>query len=207
MKQNNTYIAITGDVIHSRNTSESNFYILKEKLLEFNKKINPVVPFSIQAGDEIQGLLNFGNKPLSNIIWFLGELHPMKIRWGIGMGSLNSSIQQSSSNMRGSAFEYSRKALIYAKKNKQLFAYSSSKNDIEQNNIILKLISGIIDDWNIMAYRRCLLYFNTKTIYKVAESEGVSTEAINKHMNRTKIRLVLDSINYLDETVLGKSTL
>ena len=54
---------------------------------------------------------------------------------------------------------------------------------------------------------RIILYFNTKTIYKVAESEGVSTEAINKHMNRTKIRLVLDSINYLDETVLGKSTL
>jgi len=42
-----------------------------------------------------------------------------------------------------------------------------------------------------------------KRFIKVAEYEGVSTEAINKHMNRTKIRLVLEAVRFLDKNIFS----
>jgi len=207
VNKNQIYLAITGDVLQSRNTLEVDFSRLKNCLNVFNKKFNPVVPFTIQAGDEIQGLGRFNETPVSSLLWLLGNVYPMKIRWGLGKGSIESSLQESTAEMRGESFEYSREALNLAKKNKQLFACCTSEDDMEQTNIIFSLISGYLDDWNKMAYRRYLLYSDSKTIYKVAELEGVSTEAINKHMNRKKIKIVLDAVHFLDETIFNESTL
>jgi len=207
MHNTQEYIAITGDVIKSRMAHESDFSIIKVRLNEFNKKIKPTVPFSIQAGDEIQGLIKYGKKPVSLLIQLLGVFYPMKIRWGIGKGSIDSSLRQSTSEMRGQAFELSRNALNYAKKEKQVIAYVADGKNLDILNIIFKLMSGYLDNWDKMAFRRYLLYSDSKTIYKVADMEGVSTEAINKHMNRRKLKLVLDTANLLDDTIFNKSTL
>jgi hypothetical protein len=185
---------------------ESDFSILKVRLNEFNEKFKPAVPFFVQAGDEIQGLIKIGDKPVLSLSWLMGMLYPMKVRWGIGKGGVDSSFQKSTADMRGEVFEYSRNALNYAKKKKQLFAYYSAEQTEKNVNVILRLISGYLDDWDKMAFRRFSLYDDSKTIYKVAELEGVSPEAINKHMNRKKLKLVLDSINFLDETIFRWST-
>jgi len=201
------YLAITGDVIRSREMNETGFSQLKEQLLEFNRTVKPLVPFAIQAGDEIQGLMEMGSKPVLALLRFLSTVHPLRIRWGIGKGRVDSELLPSTSEMHGTAFEYSREALILAKKNKGIFSYVSSENNVEQINLIFRLLSGYLEKWNQMAYRRCQLYSDSKTIYKVAESEGVSTEAINKHLNRTNIRLVLDTVYYLDRNIFDISTL
>lgn len=180
---------------------------MKLRLDEFNEKIKPVVPFSVQAGDEIQGLIKNGKNPVSTLIWLLELLYPMKIRWGIGKGYIDSPLRQSTSEMRGEAFEFSRNALIDAKKKKQIFSFYSKEKNKEVLNIIFKLLSGYLDNWDDMAFRRFSLYSETNTIYKVAEMEGVSTEAINKHMNRKKLKLVLETTNFIDNSYFGKSTL
>jgi len=130
-------------------------------------------------------------------------VYPLKVRWGVGRGGINSTPRLSTSEMRGEAFEYSREALKVSKKKNRLFSYFSSENNRDQINLIFGLLSGYLDDWNKMAYRRCQLYSGSKTIYKVAEYEGVSTEAINKHMNRTKIRLVLEAVRFLDKNIFS----
>lgn len=207
MNNNQTYLAITGDVIKSSNVQESEFSILKVRLNEFNEKIKPAVPFSIQAGDEIQGLMGNGNHPVESLIWILKELYPMKIRWGIGKGVIDSPLKQSTSEMRGEAFELSRNALIYAKKKKQVFAFMSKEKNDDVINIIFKLLAGYLDTWDKMAFRRYFLYTESKTIYTVAEMENVSPEAINKHMNRRKLKLVYDTAHFLDESHFMESTL
>ncbi|MFQ5454100.1 MAG: SatD family protein [Candidatus Zixiibacteriota bacterium] len=207
MNKNKVFIAITGDVVQSRNVTEIALIDLKKNLTLLNRQFNPTVPFTIQAGDEIQGLMSLTGEPVLSLLWFLGIVYPLKVRWGIGRGTLDSSLRQSTAEMRGEAFEYSREALKISKKKNRIFSYLSSENNMDQINIIFGLFSGFLEDWNKMAYRRCHLYSDSKTIYKVAESEGVSTEAINKHMNRTKIRLILEAAHFLDKNIFSKSTL
>lgn len=205
MNKNKVYIAITGDVVQSRNATEIVFADLKKNLTSLNRQFNPAVPFTIQAGDEIQGLMSVAGKPILSLLWFLGMVYPLKVLWGIGRGTLDSSLRQSTAEMRGEAFEYSREALKISKKKNRIFSYFSSENNMDQINIIFGLFSGYLEDWNKMAYKRCQLYSDSKTIYKVAESEGVSAEAINKHMNRTKIRLVLETVHFLDKSIFSES--
>lgn len=201
------YLAITGDVVRSRDLSEASMGGLRAALDRFNQRFIPVVPFSIQAGDEIQGLFALGSRPLESICWLVSELFPLTIRWGIGKGSIDSPLRNSTVDMRGLAFEYSRRALQSAVKKKRMIAYSSDGQDRDGINIILGLITGYIVDWNAMAFRRYRLYSVSRTIYAVAQAEGVSIAAVNKNMKRQNIRLVMEGIEFFDKIIGGKSTL
>ncbi len=204
---NRIYLAITGDVIRSRDLSEATMGGLRTVLDRFNQRFKPLVPFSIQAGDEIQGLFALDSRPLESICWLLSELFPLTLRWGIGKGLINSALRNSTAVMRGQAFEYSRAALQSAVKKKRMITFSSDDHDPDGINIILRLITGYLADWNAMAFRRYRLYNASRTIYAVAQEEGVSIAAVNKHMKRQNIRLVMEGIEFFDKIIGRKSTL
>ena len=201
------YLAITGDVVRSRDLSEATMGGLHTALDHFNQHFKPVVPFSIQAGDEIQGLFALDSRPLESICWLLAELFPLTIRWGIGRGAIESPLHNSTADMRGQAFEYSRKALQSAVKKKRMITFIGADQDRECINVILGLITGYLTTWNAMAFRRYRLYSDSRTIYAVAQEEGVSIEAVNKNMKRQNIRLVMEGIEFFDKIIDGKSTL
>lgn len=202
----NCYLAITGDVIRSRDLAEASMAGLRTAIDSFNGQFQPVVHFAIQAGDEIQGLLALDGRPLESICWLLAELYPLTIRWGIGKGAIDSPIRETTADMRGQAFEFSRAALQSANRQKKLVAVAGDLPEQSALNLILALIGGYLVTWDERAFRRFRLYNASRTIYSVAQDEGVSIEAINKNLTRKHIRLVTEGVEFFDQSIMGLST-
>ncbi len=202
-----SYIAVTGDIVSSRSASLEAMESLKTKLTKFNKDKKPVVPFSIQAGDEIQGLFSHEGRPIYSLLLLMSDIYPLQVRWGIGLGTITTPFQNTTAEMRGDAFEKSRRALEISQRKRRMFSCLSNDIESEYVNVVLWLISGHMARWNEMTFRRFREYAESGTIYDVAESEGVSVEAVNKHLNRRNIREVLEGVKVIEIVIASKSTL
>lgn len=202
MKDNeNIYVAVTGDLVRSKEASRELMDSLPSTIAQMNTTHRPVAPFQLQAGDEIQGLLSRDSQPLSALLDFCGAIFPLEIRWGLGIGSISTQVLGTTAQMRGDAFENSRSALNAILNKRYRFAFVSGGSSDREINIILKLLSGYLDRWDERTYRRYGLYSRYRTIYKVAGMEKVTPEAINKHLNRQGIREVLESVRSIDANI------
>lgn len=86
------YVAIIGDIIKSKSIKERKN--VQEKLYQVLMKLNEkyqndiAANFIITLGDEFQGLLHEGENVLPIIEYIQMEMHPVEIRFGIGVGKL-----------------------------------------------------------------------------------------------------------------------
>ena len=95
------YFAIIGDIIASKtisNRSEVQNH-LKRILDQVNEeyKSNIASRFSITLGDEFQGLLHSAAHLFELLDTIQFQLYPTKIRFGIGVGDMNTEIIQETS--------------------------------------------------------------------------------------------------------------
>lgn len=94
--QFNPYIAIIGDIKKSKNIQERK--IFQEKLSKTLDEVNQIYSasisskFTITLGDEFQGLLHSGEHIMNIIQYIKKEVYPVKIRFGIGVGSISTDI-------------------------------------------------------------------------------------------------------------------
>ena len=186
------YLCVTADIVDSRNSAnEKHLSELKQKLGLLNQELSPLVPLSLNAGDEIQGLwAATASLPKIQMLMY-ALLMPLKISIGFGLGSITGDLQSHTREMRGDVFILARQALDQAKKKSTNVCFKPFEGSHSNKNIILLLLASLTKKWNSQTYRRFLLYREAGNIYSVAEQEQVSPEAINKFINRHDIRTVL----------------
>ena len=207
--QQKPYIVITGDIIASRKEqAESRLNRIPELLEEFNVRFAPLSGFTLSAGDEIQGLIDPRTGPFNLLLELTSILYPLRVKFGIGFGGLSTEIKPNIGEMRGAAFEYARTALeSLPANNRVLYRIGSSDNNQQQTtNTILMLLSRIVDAWDDRVFRRHRMYKEEGNAQRVAEKEGVSTEAINKHLNAYSIRETIETLAFLDKMIIDIST-
>lgn len=94
--KNIPYIAIIGDIIDSKEISDRK--VIQERLNDILDKINMEYKdnisskFMITLGDEFQGLLHNGCNVIRIIEFIEYSMYPVKIRFGIGVGSITTAI-------------------------------------------------------------------------------------------------------------------
>ena len=90
------YIAIIGDIKESRKINDRNNVQnkLKAVLIKINQKYESAISakFTITLGDEFQGLLCVGENVIDIIEEIRREMSPVQIRFGIGVGEINTDI-------------------------------------------------------------------------------------------------------------------
>lgn len=90
------YIAIIGDIVDSRHTSDRKEVQIKLKTVlgEINGTYaNDIASkFMVTLGDEFQGLLKSGSPVLQILEKIEFAMHPVKLRIGIGVGSITTDI-------------------------------------------------------------------------------------------------------------------
>lgn len=90
------YIAIIGDIVESKKLSDRYEIQLKLQnvLDDINVKYSEDISskFMITLGDEFQGLLNNGKNVLNIITYIEIKMYPVKIRFGIGIGKIETEI-------------------------------------------------------------------------------------------------------------------
>lgn len=145
----NNYIVITGDVIASK--KHNNFIeLFTDSIKEIKYPDSLIHPFKIAKGDEMQAIFNSD----LNISVFLRKLRnyirPLKIRIGIGMGSIEDDNNIISWKSSGSAFEYSRDALEMIDQDRKFKTMFKSDLKIDElTNTIFLLLDSIEFSWSV----------------------------------------------------------
>lgn len=199
----NNYLVVTADMISSRDVSTKQISTIPEKLKRMDDKLHPLIPSMLFAGDEIQIL--FPHEDKQQPYRLLMDLHrylvPFRFRFGFGIGVVDQPINSSMAQNKGQAFIRARKALDVAKK-ERLIAWLSTEKDKphpEINSCFL-LFTALTRKWTDKHWRRFFLYWDKRSIHKVAEIENVSPESINKFLKRASIRTIIRSLELFSES-------
>ncbi len=161
---NNPYVAIIGDMkaskgIENRREVQKK---LKQALEEINKKYEQDISskFIITLGDEFQGLLCNGANAMLIISEIERKIYPVRMRFGIGVGSITTDINKEMSiGADGPGYYKARNAIEYLKDNEKRKQISVSDIRVEVEgenqattimmNSILTLMTVIKDSWSI----------------------------------------------------------
>lgn len=158
----NPYIAIIGDIKKSRNQENRNLVQkkLENVLNHINKKYEMDISakFIITLGDEFQGLLNNGQNVLGIIEEIQGEMYPIEIRIGIGVGTITTDINSEMAiGADGPGYYKARSAIEYLKQNEKknrthvadirIEMEEEETSIAEMLNAILSLLTVIKNRW------------------------------------------------------------
>jgi hypothetical protein len=152
----NPYIAIIGDIKCSRKLEDRNAVQeeLKGILNRINEKYGRDISskFIITLGDEFQGLLCNGKKVISIIEEIDREMYPVKIRFGIGVGTITTDIiSEMAIGSDGPAYYKARQAVSYLKKNEQKYKTHTSDVRLEMDCDNQQVVSLINTTFSLMA--------------------------------------------------------
>ena len=116
MKLDHIFCAIIGDIVHSRELSNRGEVQkqLEKSLTEVNEKYKPHISarFMISQGDEFQGLLETSESITDILDDLQTAMHPVHIRFGIGMGEVLTDIDEANSvRVDGPAYYLAREAV------------------------------------------------------------------------------------------------
>ena len=159
---NEPYIAIIGDIKNSKKIVDRGAFQehLKKILDNINLKYSDCIAskFTITLGDEFQGLLTTGNNIMEIIQYIKKEIYPVKIRFGIGIGSISTKINSEISiGADGPGYYKARESIETLKKSER--KKEKSQVDIQVKidgdnklqelslNTIFKLLYSIETKW------------------------------------------------------------
>lgn len=185
------YIAIIGDIKDSKKIK--NRILVQQKLNNVLKYVNKEycadisANFIITLGDEFQGLLNCNVHLLDVIHYIQREMYPVRLRFGIGIGKINTNILfEAAMGADGPAYYAAREMIEQLRKQEkklkkqaadiQIAIYNTEDFEIVEINTILVLMKAIEDGWSEK---------QRLTIWDMAQHGG-SQEECAKRMNTTQ---------------------
>jgi hypothetical protein len=119
------------------------------------------------------------------------RLYPLKVRFGIGWGSISTEIGKTTAEMDGECFHRSRQALEMAKRLDRNTIFQTGDDALDKTvDAILFLLNSIKADWEDIHYQRIRRYEETGSQEMVAKAEGVSQQAISKTLKSCKYEAV-----------------
>jgi hypothetical protein len=160
---NDPYVAIIGDMKESKKIENRNEVQkkLKQVLEEINEKYDNDISskFIITLGDEFQGLLCSGANTMHIITEIERKMFPIKIRFGVGVGTITTDVHKEMSiGADGPAYYKARSAIDFLKENEKKKQTNTADIRFEVQsenqattimiNTILSLLTVIKDSWS-----------------------------------------------------------
>ena len=199
-------IAVIGDMIKSRSISDRyrTQQVLQEELHRINLRYQASLAskFTVTLGDEFQGLIKNSHGLLRLLDEISFALLPIRLRFGIGIGTLNTEIDPTTSlGADGPAYWKAREAIDfvhkyndYGRANVHLMA-ANHHESIGLINEILKLTAFQMSGWRdsqLEVYRRILsegiLDPDSIKHREMAEQMGISPSALTRRFESSGIK-------------------
>lgn len=216
------YVAIIGDIIDSKKIEDRNAsqQKLKETLSKINCKYekNIASKFIITLGDEFQGLL----KNREHVIDIISDIDinmlPINLRYGIGVGSINTDINfNNSSEIDGSSYHRARKMLseLDHKKNRNKSPHSNIKICSEDENIVIdELMNSIFSvctalksKWTERQKNIIQAYVNNnENQYHTASFLGISQPSVTKALQNANFYTYKSAFNKISSFLRNERT-
>ena len=188
---------IIGDLVESREAVDRDS--LQSRLQVGLEKVNrrygyrSIAPAEIVRGDEFEAGFEDPSFCYRAFGLLERELFPARIRAGIGVGSVSTSLKESISLMDGSAFHRARSAIENAEKEDSDLMIESSLEELDRLvNTIFSLMSIIKESWTDRQ-REMVNYYLANlnlTQKEIAYEFGVSQPAVAKTLGRAKAKQI-----------------
>ncbi|MBV9110174.1 MAG: hypothetical protein JO306_12255 [Gemmatimonadetes bacterium] len=180
-------MAFIGDVVRSRDLARSERSKLQSALELLMDRLNErfahaiAARFTVTLGDEFQGLLSSPD-PIPDVLHLVEHtLDPVRVRAGIGLGSLATPLKPTAIGMDGPAFHSARYAIDTARKSKLLggvFAGFSDTHD-EILNGYARILWYHRSQWSPGQREVAARLWEGKSQTEVAQELGVSRQAVH----------------------------
>lgn len=198
--KDSAYVAVIGDIVNSREISNRDLVqrTLNDILQDMNNLYKEDISskFMITLGDEFQGLLHRGSNLIKIIEEIEYRMYPVKIRFGIGVGSITTDINyEMPLGADGPAYYYAREMIEDIKSFRDKpeecdFKIKSESNETDLLfNTISLLLSSMKRKWTDR--QRDIVhssYYFTARQTKIAEMFGVSQAAVQKVLKTADYR-------------------
>lgn len=213
----NPYIAIIGDIKGSRNIEDRNYVQkkLRKTLDEINLKYDSEISskFMITLGDEFQGLLSNGANTMRMITEIEQKMHPVKIRFGVGIGEITTDIiHDMAIGADGPGYYKARAAIEYIKENEKRKQISASDIRLEADgdnqgttlmlNTILLLLTIIKSEWSDRQ-REVIwdMLKNQDSQVNVAKRLNIKQPTVQKILATGKYYVYKDALDTIDKAL------
>lgn len=201
INKSDIYVAIIADIVDSKNLQ--NRKQVQNQLKQVLEKINSIykkslaAKFQISLGDEFQGLVQDKKKVIEIIQIIELDMHPVKIRFGIGVGKILTDIDfDRTLEIDGPAYHRARNMIDAIENNENQYEgiYSNIMIDSGKENVtidtlmntIFSLRSIIKEKWTNRQVEIIRMYMNCEeNQYKTAEALHIGQPTISKCLNKT----------------------
>ncbi len=203
------YAAITADIVGSTEYYKTKGSPLRPQLLDALAQVNSshsavlAVPFGLTLGDEFQGLLSEPAKAPRVVCDLRLLLSPIRIRVGVGLGSIVSDMAATTAHMEGQAFSYAREAIEIAGRGKSGgTVYKADDRRVEKAaNGMTVLIDAVQSRWTPKQWEAVRLYLRHKDLSSVGEQLGISPQGVEHRLRSTRWRDIERGVDVLADLI------
>ena len=201
---------LIGDLIGSRDSPDRQK--LQTRLTNSLKSANretdgdAIAPMEIVRGDEFEGGFIDPSICLETFSYLERALFPVRLKAGIGIGSISTSDETSIGRMDGPAFHRARSAVEIAKSSSSnLVIKSRNSREDEIMNTVLDLIYLIKENWTERQWEIVNYYRNhgDETQAEIASYFDISQPAVAKVLQRTKLKHIERAQEVVRERLKG----
>ncbi|NIM14809.1 MAG: hypothetical protein GTO45_22705 [Candidatus Aminicenantes bacterium] len=206
MKKN---IVLIGDIVSSKKIPNRQDIQNKIKriLMELNRENRHLLsPYTVTLGDEFQGVLSRADHLFCDIISILTYVYPIKIRFSIGIGDIQTPINPNQAiGMDGPAFHNARSGIIKLKETPWLFTivnpHDANQKMVEQT---LFLISHMFLKWKQNRFQILQRLCRDSTVKQMAQNMNITDKAIYKNIDDGGLKIIMELFSEI-EGIINRS--
>lgn len=198
---------LIGDLIGSKDLNNREREECQSTLKEILKSINEngssskLSPLTITLGDEFQAVYDDLSIVLADSWSILAALHPVGVRFSIGIGQIYTSINREQAlGMDGPAFHVAREGMDQLKSSSKIYniAIGSASEQAEETvylvgliNQSLQFLSNELNSWKKTRLQILVMENRGEPVKKIAEKLGISESAVYKNREEGDLNLIL----------------
>lgn len=190
------YVVIIGDVVKSREMQDRGEFQkrLKDGIIRVNEEFSPYIAshFVLTIGDEFQGLLKNVERILQLLAILRSEIHPIEQRIGLGIGGLDTELEQVALGMDGPCFHRARDAIERAKASQTYIEVETGSSD-KPFRIYSLLYSGIRRHWTARQRQVFDLAMTGMPGKTIANRLGITPSAVSQHLSAVGANVLFDA--------------
>jgi len=205
MSESRKIAVLIADVVKSRDIDDREGLQkdLKKELERTSRESENLVSTpSIVRGDEIEIAYENALECFLEFERIEDILFPNRLRGGIGIGTVDTEIGRSVSEMDGPAFHFARDALKESKKTgeKSVVSFKSGNAEWDEMiNTILRLLSAVKEEWTQREREISLFYLQnqSKTHKEISEYFDISRPMVSKTLSSAHIKSIKEARKFL----------
>jgi DNA-binding CsgD family transcriptional regulator len=200
------YLAIIGDVVRSREVE--NRGILQEQLNKVIDRVNRrfdatlAANFVLTIGDEFQGLLNQAREVNAILADFRAAVHPVELRFGIGIGTLDTPLEAVALGMDGPCFHRARTAIERADARGTPIEVDAAV-DRPSLHIYSLLYAGLRKRWTTRQRQVLDLAMSGISGKAIGVQLGITPSAVSQHLRAAEAEIITEATGYWIEMLQG----